>query len=281
VGHKEVPVTQLRKLMLEELQRRNYSQTTVNSYLKIVESFAKHFGRSPDQLGPEQIRTYQAYLLNERKLGVRTVGHCTAALRFFFCKTLKRAYPIDEVPYPKAPRRLPIILTREEAVRLVDSASNLFHRAMLITLYSTGMRRAELCRLKVADIDSTRMLIHIRQGKGGKDRDVPLSPKALETLREYWRWMQPKTYLFPDTVNDSRADKPITPKVLWEACREAAQRAGISKAVRPHLLRHYAASRTMPRGSKRSGPRPSEYMGCLRASHLTCGIVRRLGIRVV
>jgi site-specific recombinase XerD len=233
--------------MLDELQRRNYSQTTVNSYLKIVESFAKYLGRSPDQLGPEQIRTYQVYLLKERKLGVRTVGHCTAALRFFFCKTLKRAYPIDEVPYPKAPRRLPIILTREEAVRLIDSASNLFHRAMLITLYSTGMRRAELCRLKVADIDSTRMLIHIRQGKGGKDRDVPLSPKALETLREYWRWMQPKTYLFPGTVNGSRADKPITPKVLWEACREAAQRAGISKAVRPHLLRHYAASLTMPR----------------------------------
>jgi outer membrane protein assembly factor BamB len=116
-------------------------------------------------------------LLNERKLGVRTVGHCTAALRFFFCKTLKRAYPIEELPYPKAPRRLPIILTREEAVRLIDSASNLFHRAMLITLYSTGMRRAELCHLKVEDIDSTRMLIHIRQGKGGKDRDVPLSPK--------------------------------------------------------------------------------------------------------
>jgi integrase/recombinase XerD len=242
-------VTQLRKLMLEELQRRNYSQTTVNSYLKIVESFAKQFGRSPDQLWPEQIRTYQVYLLNERKLGVRTVGHCTAALRFFFCKTLKRAYPIDEVPYPKAPRRLPIILTREEAVRLVDSASNLFHRAMLITLYSTGMRRAELCRLKVADIDSTRMLIHIRQGKGGKDRDVPLSPKALETLREYWRWMQPKTYLFPGTVNGSRADKPITPKVLWEACREAAQRAGISKAVRPHLLRHSFATHLVEGGA--------------------------------
>ena len=274
-------MTQLRKQMLEELQRRNYSQTTVNSYLKIVATFAKHFGRSPDQLGPEQIRTYQVYLLNERKLGVRTVGHCTAALRFFFCKTLKRAYPIEEVPYPKAPRRLPIILTREEVVRLIDSASNLFHRAMLITLYSTGMRRAELCHLKVEDIDSTRMLIHIRQGKGGKDRDVPLSPKALETLREYWRWMKPKTYLFPGTVNGSRADKPITPKVLWEACREAAQRAGITKAVRPHLLRHYAASRTLPRGSKRTGPRPSEYRGWLRASHLTCGIVRRLGIRVV
>ena len=235
--------------MLEELQRRNYSQTTVNSYLKIVEEFARHFHRPPDQLGKQQIRAYQVHLLKERKLGVRTVGHHTAALRFFFCKTLKRAYPVEEVPYPKAPRRLPIVLTREEAIRLIDSASNLFHRAMPITLYSTGMRRAELCHLKVEDIDSTRMLIHIRQGKGGKDRDVPLSPKALETLREYWRWMKPGTYLFPGTVNGSRADKPITPKVLWEACREAAQRAGITKAVRPHLLRHSFATHLVEAGA--------------------------------
>ena len=235
-------MTQLRKMMLEELQRRNYSQTTVNTYLKVVEDFARHFHRPPDELGKEQIRAYQVYLFQGRKLGVRTVGLHTAALRFFFCKTLKRMYPVEEVPYPRAPRRLPIILTREEAIRLIDSASNLFHRAMLITMYSTGMRRAELCRLKVEDIDSTRMLIHIRQGKGGKDRDVPLSPKVLETLREYWRWMKPKTYMFPGTINGSRADKPITPKVLWEACREAARRAGITKAVRPHLLRHSFAT---------------------------------------
>ena len=230
-------------------QRRNYSQTTVNTYLKVVEDFARHFGRPPDKLGKEQLRAYQVHLLQERKLGVRTVGLHTAALRFFFCKTLKRMYPVEEVPYPRAPRRLPIILTREEATRLIDSASNLFHRAMLITMYSTGMRRAELCRLKVEDIDSTRMLIHIRQGKGGKDRDVPLSPKTLETLREYWRWMKPKTYLFPGTVNGSRADKPITPKVLWEACREAAQRAGITKAVRPHLLRHSFATHLVEGGA--------------------------------
>jgi site-specific recombinase XerD len=236
-------------MMLEELQRRNYSQTTVNTYLKVVEDFARHFGRPPDKLGKEQLRAYQVHLLQERKLGVRTVGLHTAALRFFFCKTLKRMYPVEEVPYPRAPRRLPIILTREEATRLIDSASNLFHRAMLITMYSTGMRRAELCRLKVEDIDSTRMLIHIRQGKGGKDRDVPLSPKTLETLREYWRWMKPKTYLFPGTVNGSRADKPITPKVLWEACREAAQRAGITQAVRPHLLRHSFATHLVEGGA--------------------------------
>ncbi len=235
--------------MLEELQRRNYSQTTVNTYLKVVEDFARYFHRPLDELGKEQIRAYQVHLFQERKLGVRTVGLHTAALRFFFCKTLKRMYPVEEVPYPRAPRRLPIILTREEAVRMIDPAGNLFHRAMLITMYSTGMRRAELCNLKVEDIDSTRMIIHIRQGKRGKDRDVPLSPKVLETLREYWRWMKPKTYLFPGTVNGSRADKPITHKVLWEAVREAAKTAGITKAVRPHLLRHSFATHLVEAGA--------------------------------
>src|ERR1700685_689245 len=236
-------------MMLEELQRRNYSQTTVKGYLKIVESFARHFHCSPDQLGPEQIRAYQVYLISERKLNARTVGHHTAALRFFFCKTLKRNYPVEEVPYPKAPRRLPIILTQDEAIRLIESASNLFHRAMLMTLYSTGMRRAELCYLKVEDIDSTRMIIHIRHGKRNRDRDVPLSPKLLETLREYCRGMHPKTYLSPGTVHNWRADKPITPKVLWEACREAAQAAGITKDVRPHLLRHSFATHLLENGA--------------------------------
>ena len=242
-------MTHLRKLMLEELQRRNYSQTTVASYIKTVADFAKYFQRSPDQLGSDEIRQYQLYLLKERKQGVRTVGNHTAALRFFFCKTLKRNYPIEEVPYPRAPRKLPIILTQEEAVRFIDSASNLFHRAMLMTLYSTGMRRAELCHLKVADIDSVRMVIHIRHGKRSRDRDVPLSPKLLETLREYWRWMHPKTYLFPGTKNGWRADKPIAPKVLWEACREAAQAAGITKDVRPHLLRHSFATHLLENGA--------------------------------
>ena len=242
-------MTQLRKMMLDELQRRNYSQTTVKSYVKVVEAFAKYFHRPPDQLGPEQIRAYQVYLFKERKLNARTVGLHTAALRFFFCKTLKRGYPVEEVPYPKASRRLPTILTQEEVVRLINSASNLFHRAMLMTVYSTGMRRAEMCGLKVEDIDSQRMLVHIHQGKGRRDRDVPLSPKLLETLREYWRWMKPKTYLFPGTVNGSRADKPISPKMLWEAFREAAQRAGITKAVRPHLLRHSYATHLLEAGA--------------------------------
>jgi site-specific recombinase XerD len=242
-------VTHLKKMMLEELQRRNYSQNTTRSYLQIVRDFARHFKRPPDQLGPDEIRQYQVHLIQERKMGVRTVGHCTAALRFFFVKTLKRHYPVEEVPYPKQPRRLPIVLSQEEAVALINSAKNLYHRAMLMTLYSTGMRRAELCKLKVEDIDSKRMILHIRQGKGGKDRDVPLSPVLLETLREYWRWMRPRTYLFPGTVNGRRADKPITSKVIWEACVEAARNAGISKRVSPHLLRHSFATHLMENGA--------------------------------
>jgi site-specific recombinase XerD len=236
-------------MMLEELQRRNYSETTVTTYVKVVAAFAKYFNRPPDQLGPEEIRTYQVYLINEKKLNPKTVRLHTAALRFFFCKTLRRHYPLEEVPYPKAPRRLPTILTQDEVIRLIDAASNLFHRAMLMTAYSTGMRRIEMCRLKVEDVDSERMVIHIREGKGRRDRDVPLSPKLLETLREYWRWMKPQTFLFPGTVNGSRADKPITPKMLWEACREAAQRAGITKAVRPHLLRHSFATHLLEGGA--------------------------------
>ncbi len=242
-------MTPLRQVMLEELQRRNYSKTTTRSYLQIVRDFAKHFNRPPDQLGPAEIRTYQAHLFEERKLEPRTVGLYTAGLRFLFVKTLKRPYLFEELPYPKRPQTLPIILSQEEAARLIESASNLFHRAMLMTLYATGMRRAELCQLKVEDLDGERMIIHIRQGKGGKDRDVPFDPKLRETLREYYRWMRPKTYLFPGTENGWRADKPITTKIVWEACREAAQRAGITKRVHPHLLRHSFATHLIENGA--------------------------------
>ncbi|MFN7920212.1 MAG: site-specific integrase [Bryobacteraceae bacterium] len=242
-------MTQLRKLMLEELQRRNYSKATTRVYVQVVRDFTRHIRKAPDQAGLDEIRQYQLHLLEHRKLEARTVCHHTSALRFFFVKVLKRPYPVEELPYPKSPRRLPVILSQEEAVALINSASNLMHRAMLMLLYSTGIRRAELCQLKVEDIDSKRMMIHIRQGKGRKDCDVPLSPVLLETLREYYRWMRPKTYLFPGTVNNCRADKPITSKVVWEDCREAAQRAGITKRVSPHLLRHSFATHQLENGA--------------------------------
>jgi len=242
-------VTQLRKMMLEELQRRNYAQNTVRAYLLAVQQFAEFFHRPPDQLGPDHIRRFQSFLLTEKKLSARTVVQRVSALRFLFVKTLKRHYMLEHIPFPKAPRRLPIVLSQEEVGRLIDSASNLFHRAMLMTLYATGARRAELCHLQVHDIDSQRKLIHIRAGKGGRDRDVPLTPKLLETLREYWRWMKPKTYLFPGTVKGWRSDVPISDKIPWDACREAAQRAGIAKHVSPHTLRHCYATHLLDAGA--------------------------------
>ena len=127
----------------------------------------------------------------------------------------------QELPYPKERKRLPIILSPDEVARLIDSARTLFHRTMLMTLYSAGLRRSELCRLKVADIDSQRMMLRVERGKGGVDREVPLSQKLLEMLRECYRWMRPKTYLFPGTINNWRVDKPITPKVVWMAVRES------------------------------------------------------------
>jgi site-specific recombinase XerD len=236
-------------MMLEELQRRNYAQNTVRAYLLAVQQFAEFFHRPPDQLGPDHIRRFQSFLLTEKKLSARTVVQRVSALRFLFVKTLKRHYMLEHIPFPKAPRRLPIVLSQEEVGRLIDSASNLFHRAMLMTLYATGARRAELCHLQVHDIDSQRKLIHIRAGKGGRDRDVPLTPKLLETLREYWRWMKPKTYLFPGTVKGWRSDVPISDKIPWDACREAAQRAGIAKHVSPHTLRHCYATHLLDAGA--------------------------------
>ena len=242
-------MTQLKKQMLEELQRRNYAQSTAKQYIRIVRDFAKHYNKAPDQLGPDQIREYSAYLFRERKLEAGTVQQHVAGLRFFYVKTLKQHFLLEDLPMPKRSRRLPEILSPEELTRLIDASANLFHRTMLMTLYSTGMRRAELCGLQVADIDSQRMMIHIHKGKGGHDRDVPLSEKLLETLRLYWRWMKPKTYLFPGTVKNWRSDVPVSTKVPWEACRQAAQRAGISKHVSPHTLRHSYATHLLEAGA--------------------------------
>ena len=180
-------MTHLRKMMLEELQRRHYSHRTAKTYVRIVRDFAQHFHCVPNQLGPEQIRQYQAHLFQAKKLAPATVSQYASALRFFFVKTLRRRFLAEHIPFPKQPRRLPTVLSPEEVARLIDSANNLYHRTLLMTLYSTGMRRAELCRLNVSDIDSRRMMIRIQQGKGRRDREVPLSPKLVQALRVYWR----------------------------------------------------------------------------------------------
>lgn len=242
-------MTHLRQAMLDELQRRNYTPATIASYIQHVEQFARYFKRPPDRLSHTHLRTYQTYLLRERRLAPRTVRQHVSALRFFFVKTLRRRYSLEDTPYPKAPRRLPSILRRDEVTQLINAAQTLSHRTMLMVLYSTGMRNAELRHLQVADVDSRRMLIHIQRGKGGRDRYVPLSPTLLATLRVYYRWMRPQTYLFPGTQNGWRADKPITPKVLWTACVVAARRAALGTRVSPHLLRHSYATHLLEGGA--------------------------------
>lgn len=242
-------MTPLMQRMREELVRRNYAAATIHSYLKAVEHFRQHVGVPLDQLGPDDIRSYHAHLLGERKLAVNTVVLNICALRFLYIKVLKRRDMKEDLPYPKQRLRLPVILSPAEVAQLIGAASNLYHRTLLMTLYSTGLRRAELCRLKVSDIDSKRMMIRVVQGKGGIDREVPLSRKLLPALREYYRWMRPQTWLFPGTVNNWRADKPVTPKIVWQAVREACVRAGIRKHVTPHTLRHCFATHLLESGA--------------------------------
>jgi len=242
-------VTNLIERMREELVRRNYAQTTIRTYLRVVEEFRKFIGKRLDRATADDIRHYHAHLLGERKLAPHTVVQRVAAVRFLYCKTLRRRDMREDLPYPRNyDRKLPVVLSPEEVARLIDGARNLYHRALLMTVYSCGLRRIEASRLKVSDIDSQRMMIRITQGKGGVDRDVPLSPALLETLRQYWRWMRPKTYLFPGTENGWRVDRPITAKMVWVAVDYAAKRAGIQKRVSPHVLRHSYATHQLEAG---------------------------------
>jgi site-specific recombinase XerD len=236
--------------MLEELQRRNYSDDTIRSYIHTVEDFARRFNCPPDRLGPQHIREYQAELFQKRKLLSGTVTQRLAALRFFYIKTLRRTWSIAETPYPKKARRLPTILSQDEVAQLIDAACPLFHRTLLMTLYATGARNAEVTHLKFSDIDSKRMVIHIQDGKEHKDRDVMLSPMLLEELRAHWRRLRRKTsqWLFPGNHRHS-GDQPIDTKTVWHACHNAAKRANIKKGVHPHTLRHCFATHLLEAGA--------------------------------
>jgi site-specific recombinase XerD len=233
--------------MIEELQRRNYSKATIESYIFSVKDFAEHFHKSPALLGAEEVRQYQLYLINEKKLAARTVKVRMSALRFFYWKTLnRRDIYFDDLPIPKTPKRLPVVLSPEEVVRLIGAASSLMHRTILILLYATGIRRAELKWLKVRDIDSERMVIHIEQGKGRRDRDIPMTPIVLELLRGYWRHTQSRVYMFPSPLVP---EKPISSKTVWNVVHEAAVRAGLTKRIGPHTLRHSFATHHIEGGT--------------------------------
>src|SRR5271169_6596618 len=216
-------MTHLRKMMLEELQRRNYSENTIRCYIRTVEDFARRFNCSPDRLGIRHIREYQAELFQKGKLSANSVGQRLAALRFFYIKTLKRAWSIADTPYPKRTRHLPTILSKEEVAQLIQAACTPRHRILLMTLYATGAPNAELTHLKVSDIDSQRMIVHIQGGKGRVDRDVMLSLKLLEELREHWRRLprKPSVWLFPGNRWHS-GGQPIDTKTPRHACQKAA-----------------------------------------------------------
>jgi site-specific recombinase XerD len=236
--------------MLDDLRRRNYSPDTIRGYIRAVQQFAEYFGRSPEQMGAEELRRYQIHLLHERKLALGTVENCISALRFLYRKTLKRRdLAFDDLPFPKQPRTLPTVLSQEEVTRLIEAAPNRMHRMLLMLLYATGMRRTEASLLKVSDIDSQRMVIHIQRGKGLRDRDVPLTPRLLEALRDYWRWKKPRVYLFPSRVGDRNVERPISGKTVWSACRAAAIRADIPKKLHPHTLRHCFATHLLEGGA--------------------------------
>ena len=198
-------MTPLRQRMLEDMGIRNFAENTRRSYLQQVSLYARHFHRSPEELGPEQVRAYQVHLTETRKLSPGSVGIATAALRFLYKVTLKQTWAPDDIPMPKKPFKLPVVLSPEEVMHFLDSVGNLKHRTILTAAYAAGLRVSEAAHLKVTDIK--RMMLRVDQGKGHVDRDVMLSPRLLEELRSYWKVVRPKVWLFPGDI----PGRPITP----------------------------------------------------------------------
>jgi integrase/recombinase XerD len=232
--------------MTEDMQVRNLALNTQTSYVQQVSRFARHFDKSPEQLGPEDIRAYQVYLTNEKKLSPGSVLIAVAALRFLYKVSLKRDWAFEDIiPAPKKPQKLPVVLSPEEVLRFLGCVSSTKHRAILTTCYAAGLRISEAVRLKTTDIDSQRMVIRVEQGKGQKDRYVMLSSKLLETLRSYWRTMRTKEFLFEGDV----PGQPINRSSVELACHKARRLSGIRKPITPHSLRHGFAVHLLESGT--------------------------------
>ena len=238
------PTSTLRQRMLEDMQLLNYSPHTITIYVRSVAQFAQHFHTSPERLGPEHIRTYKQFLIRDKHVSWSTFIQVVCALRFFYEKTMGQHWMVDYIPYPRRQKKLPVILSRSEVSALLVAPVNLKHRTVLATLYATGLRVSELCQLQGADIDSQRMVIQVRQGKGQRDRLVMLSPRLLPLLRHYWQQYQLDSWLFPGP----KLSKPITTKGIFYICRKAGKAAKLTKAVHPHLLRHSFATHLLEDG---------------------------------
>jgi integrase/recombinase XerD len=239
-------MTSLRQRMIEDMQVRNLALNTQRSYLEQVSRFARHFNKSPEQLGPDDIRAYQVYLTNKKKLAPSSIVTAVAALRFVYKISLKKHWQFEEViPAPKLPQKLPVVLSPEEVMQFLGCINSTKHRAILTTCYAAGLRISEAVRLKTDDIDSQRMVIHVDQGKGQKDRYVMLSPVLLEILRAWWRVNKPRHWLFPGDIPGQHIS---TYAVGW-ACQKARQISGIRKPITPHSLRHGFAVHLLESGT--------------------------------
>jgi integrase/recombinase XerD len=237
-------MTALRQRMIEDMRLRNLSPHTVEAYVRAVAQFAKHFAQSPEKLGPEQVRQYLLHLVAQRKSWSRcNLARC--GLLFFYRVTLGRDEHFEHPPCARVPKRLPTVLSPEELRRLFEVARDVKHKALLMTLYGAGLRISEALALKPADIDSGQMLIHVRLGKGSKGRIVKLSAQLLEVLRDYWRAQHPKTWLFPQTTNPDRSMESGTAARIMQ---RTARRAGITRRVSPHTLRHSYATHLLDGG---------------------------------
>ena len=239
-----LPMTPLRQRMVEDMQMRNYSEHTIRAYLHCVADFARHFRTSPEHLGPEQVRAYQLFLVQDKQLAWPTVVQMVCALRFLYRVTLGRPTMLDYIPHPRRPCMLPTILSQAEIAVLLTTPRNLKHRAILTTLYATGLRVAELCQLQVTDIDSARLVVRVRQGKGHHDRYVMLSPKLLPLLRQYWQQYKPRPWLLPGISRP----RPLVTRTVSTICRDAGQAAPLPKAIYPHVLRHSFATHLLEAG---------------------------------
>jgi integrase/recombinase XerD len=238
-------MTPLRLRMLQDMRIRNFTQNTQRSYLEQVSRFARHFGRSPEELGPQEVRAYQIYLLEVRKLSASSRSIAAGALRFLYKVTLERQWAVEYIPLPKQPTRLPVILSPEEVSSFLNAVGNLKHRVLLAVAYAAGLRVSEVTHLKVSDIDSKRMVLRVEQGKNQKDRYVMLSPELLERLRTYWKIARPQDWLFPGKV----AGQPITRSAVELVCQQVRRRCGIRKPITPHSLRHAFATHLLESGT--------------------------------